>query len=562
MVGQNRKRAAANALRRRAEQMELQLRQVAGDEQIPSGSDVAELVHELNVHQIELEIQNEEMREAQLALAEMRDRYVDLYEFAPVGYLTLDPSGGILSANLTAASLLNSERNALIGRPLSAWVHAGSQDALHLHRIATLANSQVQTVDLRLKSDGPELYVRIESLATGGDGKDIGFNSTLTDITELVRARHALEAANATLEHLVLTRTQELGESNAKLVHEARLKEASAKELARTAEFGRTLIETARTIILVLDSQARIVYFNPYMEALCGYSLAEVRGRDWFETFIPARDRHWLQRLFHSADNGVRARGNVNAIITKGGEERLIEWYDAEVNLRRNPSPGVLCTGQDVTERRTLEKQLLHIAEQEQRRIGQQLHDDLGQELAAMKVITEIMSEGLDEEGSAETVHAARLLDGLTRSLRKLRDLSHGLINLTVTAATFAEELHALCEQFEIVECHCDCDPELAVNDDQTANQLYYIAREAMTNSVKHGGSDKLRVEIVLASDDSGTILTISDSGPGLPKDRSHSTGSGLHIMEYRARLIGANLQIDNRPEGGTLVRCTLPGRR
>jgi PAS domain-containing protein len=116
--------------------------------------DVQRLVHELQVHQIELELQNEELREAQVALAEARDRYSDLYEFAPVGYLSVGPDGVIREANLTAAKLLARERASLIGKRLSHFVARQSQNALFLRwrealqsRVRTTCELQAQCAE-------------------------------------------------------------------------------------------------------------------------------------------------------------------------------------------------------------------------------------------------------------------------------------------------------------------------------------------------------------------------------------------------------------------------------
>jgi len=106
-------------LRTRAE--ELLRQKIANVEDIsgPLPEDVQKLVHELQVHQIELEMQNEELRQAQLALEESRDRYLDLYDYAPVGYFTLDENALILEANLTAVRLLGIDKESLFKRPFS-----------------------------------------------------------------------------------------------------------------------------------------------------------------------------------------------------------------------------------------------------------------------------------------------------------------------------------------------------------------------------------------------------------------------------------------------------------
>lgn len=132
-----------------------------------------------------------------------------------------------------------------------------------------------------------------------------------------------------------------------------------AEEALRQAhEFSENLVETARTIVLVLDTAGRIVRFNAYLEELTGWRLAEVRGKDWFKTFLPARDREQTRALFGGAIDGERTRGNVNSIVTKAGRERVIEWFDAVLTSARGERIGLLCTGQDITERKAAEEAL------------------------------------------------------------------------------------------------------------------------------------------------------------------------------------------------------------
>src|SRR5215472_9014453 len=125
--------------------------------------DAAALVHELEVHQIELELQNEELRRAQSELEESRDQLRDLYDFAPVGYLTLREDTVILLANLRAAALLGVERGALIGKRFTRFLARESQDAFYLYWRALYPDGPPQVCDLLLrKSDGTLVPVSME----------------------------------------------------------------------------------------------------------------------------------------------------------------------------------------------------------------------------------------------------------------------------------------------------------------------------------------------------------------------------------------------------------------
>lgn len=153
-----------------------------------SRADAQKLIHELQVHQVELEMQNEELRRAQAELETSRDQFSALYDFAPVGYLTLDEQGVILQANLTVAAMLGVERARLIKKPLTRHIHKQDQDIFYLHRNALVETRAPQTCELRLvKADGTSFPVRMEgNVAQDENGAPI-CRVTLDDINKRKR---------------------------------------------------------------------------------------------------------------------------------------------------------------------------------------------------------------------------------------------------------------------------------------------------------------------------------------------------------------------------------------
>ena len=149
--------------------------------------DPSSLTHEFEVHQIELEMQNEELRKAQLKIAESQAKYFELYDLAPVGYITLDEKGIISELNLTAAGLFGTERRSILNKPFPNFILPESQDAFYFHRREALNSATRKTCELALKThDGVALYVQLDSVGVEVDGQKI-LRTALTDITERKR---------------------------------------------------------------------------------------------------------------------------------------------------------------------------------------------------------------------------------------------------------------------------------------------------------------------------------------------------------------------------------------
>ena len=209
-----------NELRRRAEEL---LRQGLHGALDVSPDDIRNLIHELQVHQIELEMQNEELRRAQAELEESRHRYYDLYDLAPVGYFGLDRKGLFSEVNLTGADLLGAERRYLIGKQFGRFVAPDYQDTFYFHSKQIFEEGhRKHTCELKLvKRDGTSFYGQLESMAVeDGDGNYNRFRTTVTDITERKIAEEALQEAHDNLDRKVRERTAELAKANEQLQQE------------------------------------------------------------------------------------------------------------------------------------------------------------------------------------------------------------------------------------------------------------------------------------------------------------------------------------------------------
>ena len=192
------------------------------------------LLHELQVHQIELELQNEELLRSQAALEEARDKYLDLYDRAPAGYLTLDAKGVIRQANQTMASMISTERHRLLDQSIYGFVEQERHGALlrHLNSVAKGCAQQNLETEF-LKTDGTRLPIQMESSPRSPVGGEQGFRIVLVDISRLKAAERRLHQANEGLEEEVRIRTSDLIAANKALEEEIKEREEAARQLDR-----------------------------------------------------------------------------------------------------------------------------------------------------------------------------------------------------------------------------------------------------------------------------------------------------------------------------------------
>ncbi len=195
------------------------------------GGNEDRLIHELQVHQVELKAQNEELRRAQLELEKIRDNYSDLYDFAPVSYFTLTDRGMIKGANLTAAALLGVERGHLIGKPLTRFITRDNHDIYYRFLVNLLENGDPRTVELKLvNKSGKEFDTRHDCIVVEGEEKNSKFiRMTVTDIRERKAAEKKLKEYAETQETLVKEVNHRVRNNLAVLVSMMRIEKEKAE---------------------------------------------------------------------------------------------------------------------------------------------------------------------------------------------------------------------------------------------------------------------------------------------------------------------------------------------
>ena len=223
---------------------------------------------------------------------------------------------------------------------------------------------------------------------------------------------------------------------------------------------------------------------------------------------------------------------------------------------------GVLVSSaiRDITERKRLEKTILEISGREQRRIGQDLHDGLGQHLTGIAFMSKVQEQKLAEKNLPEAADAAKIVTLVNEAINKTRELARGLLPVVSDAQGLMSALQQWAGEVEDlfgVPCRFRCFTPVLIHDDAMATHLYYIAREAVNNAIKHGHPGQIVIQLAAAPGHG--VLVIQDDGSGFTEISGAKAGMGLHLMNYRARMIGGSLQIQRAETGGTTVTCQFP---
>ena len=217
---------------------------------------------------------------------------------------------------------------------------------------------------------------------------------------------------------------------------------------------------------------------------------------------------------------------------------------------------------QEIRECSRLEKELLEIAEAEQRRIGHDLHDSLGQHLTATALAGKVLAKKLANKSSVEPAMADRVVAMVEEAIELTRNLARTLHPIELGTDGLVGALRNLAANLSKafnVSCRLQHSGAVVLHDPQTGIHLYRIAQEAASNAIRHGRARNIVISLDATS--KGIMLAVTDDGTGLPTDARNKKGMGLRIMDYRAGMIGATFDIQNLPSGGARAVCILHPR-
>ncbi len=331
------------------------------------------------------------------------------------------------------------------------------------------------------------------------------------------------------------------------------------EELQEERNFVSTILDTVGALVVVLDGEGRILRFNPACELTTGYSMEEVQGKCLWDLFLRAEEADRFKGIFELLRNDLLPQDYQSCWITRRGDERLIAWTSTLLPGSGDAANYIIATGIDITERKHLEKAILEISGREQRRIGQDLHDGLGQHLTGIAFMTKVHETKLAEQNLAEAGDAAKIVKLVNEAIHKTRELARGLLPVFSDPEGLMSALQLWAAEVEDlfgVSCRFECERPVLIHDDAAATHLYHIAQEAANNAIKHGNARNILIRLT-AEQGRGT-LAIRDDGKGIVVNPA-GQGMGLHIMNYRAGMIGGTLEIRPDTPHGTIVTCKFP---
>jgi PAS domain S-box-containing protein len=327
----------------------------------------------------------------------------------------------------------------------------------------------------------------------------------------------------------------------------------------RTESRLQAILDTAADAIITIGHDGIIQSVNPATERMFGYTAAEMVGQNVAMLMnSPYREAHdsYIARYLQTREKHIIG-------ICREIEARRKDGSVFPTDLTVSEIPHLkLFTGihRDLTQRKQLEREIVEVATLEQQRIGQDLHDDCGQELTALGIMADSLMPSVEQGGVPDAEVVRKIGQGVQRVLRRVRNLAQGLARAEVEAdhlpAALAELTSRLGETSGI-RCTLNCEDINGLLDLVQATHLYHIAQEACTNALRH--SHGKNIQVSLRATAQGIVICVQDDGIGILPDQK--PGTGMRIMRNRASVIGAKLTIEPAQPSGTLVTCTVPSR-
>jgi PAS domain S-box-containing protein len=510
--------------------------------------DQGQIAEELAIYHIELELQNEALRQSQQEAEAAREQYEALYELAPIGYFELNRRGRIRQVNRAGAALVGLGQTDLAGQPFTQFIEPERGQPVwqaHLNRLLKTEAGQSSELEM-MRPDGSILFVRIESALRPGAGEaGPQILTTVLDITDRRQAQLAL---------------------------------------SRSEQRFRKVFEEGPLGMGIIDERYRLVQVNANFCRLLGYPEEELLGRSVLElTHSEDIEQNiaLLKQLFRAESPGYQVE---KRYVTKQQQVIWVKVTTSVVHTGTGEDLYALGAVEDITRQkelaaekeqllaelqvhseqlRALNTRLAEVQEEERRHLARELHDRVGQTLSGLDfnlhaVKSRLEAGNPDREALLAAVDQAReLVEQTSSQVRNvLADLrppvldDYGLVDTLHWYADRQSQLWAL----EITVTGQPLEPRLP---GPVEIALFRIVQEALTNVAKHANAS--RVTISVEAQPERVRLRIVDNGRGFEAIEDKQTSWGLRIMQERAEMVGGECRIESIPGDGARVTVEVP---
>lgn len=466
-----------------------------------------------------------EHKEAELALIQSEVRFRAVFEQAVVGVGLIDfATGRFIDINKRYCTIAGRSLKEMLKITFEEITHPDDRaKSRRLHQqLKSSKSSEFQWEKRYVRPDGSVVWVNLNaSMLSTMSGRPNQVLAMVEDIT-----------------------SRKLAEANYR----------------RELGFNEILASHTSAIIILLDRHGHLIHANEATLQMLGYKRKELVGKPppWESDFMDAAEKARSHKRFQEMLAGKNIPSKEVTLIGKDRKRHVVALSSIITKTPEGVVDRIIVTGTDLTERNRLQKEVLKISEQEQARIGHNLHDGVGQTMTGISSLIEALESELtgDQRQSAARIHQL-----IQEAIQEVRHMSHSLSPASVKNRGLGGALHLLADTIRTnhrTDCECVVNPDIKIDDPEKETHIYRIAQEAANNALRHGHPSTIYLSLQ-RHDEHEAVLKIEDNGSGLGKRAAERTGIGMRVMDYRANLIDGSLTIKSRPRGGVSVICRFP---
>jgi PAS domain S-box-containing protein len=475
---------------------------------------------------------NSELHQARIDMEATLARYADLYDFAPVGYFTLDRYGAICEANLTGANLLGMTRPDLIGKQLGVFISPGSRAPFSAFLKKVFEGRAKETRDVAfLNADHQPLFAHIEATA---DKSGRTCRLVMLDINERRKAELAL---------------------------------------MESEERFRVMADSAPVLIWITMSDDRFMWFNKVWLDFTGRKLEQELGDGWTEGVHP-EDLQECIDIHASAFEARQPFSTEYRLRSRDGSYRHVLANGVPRFSPQGEFVGFIGSCTDISDRKKIEEALQHskqmlrhlvsyqerVREDERKRIAREIHDDLGQNLLALRLDVSMLHTRTERTHPKLNKRVSAALDQIDATMRAVRSTINNL-RPTVLDLGLNAAIEWQVNDFQRrsgIACELSMDENDLDLDDTRATALFRILQESLTNVIRHAQAS--RVQIDVHKQGNSIYMRVADDGIGIyPDCRRKANSFGLVGIEERVSALGGSLVIDTDRDSGTALIISIP---